>query len=182
MDNTPLGTPVRHADRNDWVQVERKSSEAWASLCLRRPAAASLLHHLVANMGPQNAVVIPQRVLSQLIGRSIDTVQRAIQTLVAERWIQVVRLGKGKEAAYVINDRVAWSQRRDQLHLSTFSATVVADLSDQDEASLGHGDLRRLPTIRAGERQLHAGPGAEPPSQPAIDGIEHDLPAIRSDD
>jgi DNA-binding transcriptional MocR family regulator len=127
-------------------------------------------------MGHQNAVVIPQSVLAKLMGCSVDTVQRAVRDLVAEKWISVVRLGRGKEAAYVVNDRVAWGQSRDQLRLSVFSAAVVADLDDQDEALLGHGDLRRIPTLYPGERQLPTGPGMPPPSQPSIDGLEPDLP------
>ncbi|WP_244294673.1 helix-turn-helix domain-containing protein [Pannonibacter sp. P2PFMT1] len=128
-------------------------------------------------MGHQNAVVIPQGVLAKLMGCSVDTVQRAVRDLVAEKWISVVRLGRGKEAAYVVNDRVAWGQSRDQLRLSVFSAAVVADYEDQDEALLGHGDLRRIPTLYPGEQQLPAGPGEDPPSQPAIPGLEPDLPA-----
>jgi hypothetical protein len=129
-------------------------------------------------MGHQNAVVIPQAVLAKLMNRSVDTVQRAVKDLVAERWIQVVRLGRGKEAAYVVNSRVAWGQPRDQLRLSVFSATVIADFDDQDEALLGHGDLRRIPTLYPGEQQLPTGPGEEPPSQPVIHGMEPDLPAL----
>lgn len=160
-----------------WVQTERKAHEAWARLISRKPRAAELLHHLVAQMGDQNAVVIPQKVLAQLMGRSLPTVERAVRDLVAERWIQVVRLGKGKEAAYVVNDRVAWGQPRDQLRLSVFSATVVADLEDQDTTSLDHAELRRIPTLFPGERQLPSGDGEPPPSQPSLDGLEHDLPA-----
>jgi hypothetical protein len=160
-----------------WVQTERKAHEAWAKLISRKPRAAELLHHLVAQMGDQNAVVIPQKVLAQLMNRSLPTVERAVRDLVTERWIQVVRLGKGKEAAYVVNDRVAWGQPRDQLRLSAFSATVVADLEDQDTASLDHADLRRIPTLFPGERQLPVGDGEPPPSQPSFDGLEPDLPS-----
>ena len=77
----------------------------------------------------------------------------------------------------MVNDRVAWGQPRDQLRLSVFSAAVVADHDDQDEALLGHGDLRRIPTLYPGEQQLPSGPGEEPPSQPTFDGFEPDLPA-----
>jgi DNA-binding transcriptional MocR family regulator len=161
-----------------WVQTERKTHEAWARLVLRKPRAAALAHHLVAQMGPQNAVVIPQTVLAKLMECSVDTVQRAVRDLVAEKWISVVRLGKGKEAAYVVNDRVAWGERRDKLHLSAFSATVVADFDDQDEALLGHGDLRRIPTLYPGERQLPTGPSEEPTSQLRPSGMESDLPDL----
>ncbi len=164
-----------------WVQTERKAHEAWAQLIARKPRAAALAHILVANMQHQNAVIVPQAVLAKLMGCSVDTIQRAIRDLVAERWIQVVRLGKGKEAAYVVNDRVAWAQSRSDLRLSTFSATVVADVEDQDAATLDSADLRRIPTLYAGEMQLPAGPGEDPPSQPHLDGMEPDLPALSGD-
>ena len=64
-----VGTPAKHKP-GQWVQVERKASEAWARLCVKKPSAAAVLHHLVANMGHQNAVVIPQKVLAKLIGVS----------------------------------------------------------------------------------------------------------------
>ena len=175
-----VGVPARNKPGH-WVQTERKAHEAWARLIARKPRAAELLHHLVAQMGHQKAVVIPQAVLAKLMNRSVDTVQRAVKDLVAGGWIQVVRLGRGKEAAYVVNDRVAWGQPRDQLRLSVFSASVVADFDDQDEALLGHGDLRRIPTLYPGELQLPTGPGEEPPSQPALDGLEPDLPHIDPD-
>lgn len=173
-----VGTPAKHKP-GQWVQVERKASEAWARLCVKKPSAAAVLHHLVANMGHQNAVVIPQKVLAKLIGVSDRTVRTAIADLVADKWISVVKLnGPGTVAAYVVNDRVAWGQRRDQLCLSVFSATIVADRDDQDEALLGHADLRRIPTLYPGEQQLPTGPGEEPPSQPPIPGLEPDLPAL----
>ncbi|MDC2041780.1 hypothetical protein PO013_22510, partial [Bacteroides thetaiotaomicron] len=106
-------------------------------------------------------------------------VQYAVKDLVAERWISVVKLnGPGTVSAYVVNDRVAWGQPRDQLRLSVFSAAVVVDHDDQDESLLGHGDLRRIPTLYPGEQQLPTGPGEEPPSQPGIPGMEPDLPAL----
>lgn len=172
-----IGVPARNKPGH-WVQTERKAHEAWAGLIARKPRAAMLLHHLVAQMGHQNAVVISQKTLAKLLGVNERTVRRAVTDLVEEHWIQVVRLGRGKEAAYVVNDRVAWGQPRDQLRLSVFSAAVVADFDDQDEALLGHGELRRIPTLYPGEQQLPSGPGEEPPSQPAFPGLEPDLPHI----
>ena len=174
-----LGTPAKNREVGTWVQTERKTHEAWAVLIGRKPKAAALAHTLVSLMGHQNAVVISQAVLAKMMGCSVETVKRAVRDLVAERWIEVVRLGKGKEAAYVVNDRVAWGQARGELRLSTFSASVVADLADQNEALLGNGALRRIPTLYPGERQLPSGLGEEPPSQGFIDGMEPDLPALK---
>jgi replication protein len=141
-----------------------------------------LLHHLVAQMGQQNAVVVSQKTLAKLMGVTDRTVRSAITDLVAERWISVVKLnGPGTVSAYVVNDRVAWGQPRNQLRLSVFSAAVVADFEDQEEALLGHSDLRRIPVLFPGERQLPTGDGEDPPSQPALPDMEPDLPAIHAE-
>ena len=168
--------------RKTWVQTERAAHEAWAGLIARKPRAAQLLHHFVAIMGERNAVVISQKTLAKMLGVTDRTVRSAIADLVAERWISVVKLnGPGTVSAYVVNDRVAWGERRHNLPLSVFSATVVADEADQDAALLGHGELRRIPTLYPGEMQLPTGPGEEPPSQPVIPGLEPDLPHIDPD-
>jgi hypothetical protein len=181
MNPENIGTPAKHKSGH-WVQTERTAHEAWANLIARKPRAAQLLHHLVAQMGHQNAVVVSQKVLAQLMGVDTRTVSRSVAVLVEEHWVQVVRIGKGKEAAYVVNDRVAWGQSRDQLRLSTFSATVIADFDDQEPDALEHRDLRRIPTLYPGERQLPSGTGLAPPSQPALDGLEPDLPAVVLDE
>jgi hypothetical protein len=171
-----LGGAVQNKP-GQWVQTERVAHEAWADLISRKPRAAQIMHILVAHMGEENAVVIPQGVLADMMGRSVDTVQRALRDLAAEQWIQIVRLGKGKEAAYVINDKVAWSQKRDHLRFSKFSAAVVASRDDQDALTLADTPLRRVPTLFKGEHQFPSGPGLAPPSQPFLDGMEPDLPA-----
>lgn len=177
--HSSLGTPAKNKPGH-WVQTERKAHEAWANLIGRKPRAAALMHHLVAQMGHQNAVMVSQKTLAKIMGASLDTVKRAIRDLEAERWIQVVKMnGPGTVAAYVINDKVAFQGKRENMRFSLFSAAVVADAEDQDLLTLEHGDLRRIPTLYPGERQLPSGPGEDPPSQPSIEGMEPDLPAVQ---
>ena len=164
-----------------WVQTERKAHEAWASLLTRKPRAGILLHILVAHMGHQNAVVISQKTLAKLMNVTDRTVRTAVSDLVAERWIQVLKLnGPGSVSAYVVNDRVAWGQPRGELVLSVFSAAVVADKADQDPATMDRTGLRRIPILYPGEQQLPAGPGEPPPSQTILDGMEPDLPFLEA--
>ena len=175
-----IGKPVRHQP-GQWVQTERKAHEAWAGLIARKPRAAMLLHHLVAQMVHQNAVVVSQKTLAKLVGCSLRTIQYAISDLVTEKWIQVVRLnGPGTVSAYVVNDRVAWGQKREQLKLSAFSATVVADAEDQDSTAIDSKspELHRIPTLYPGEQQLPDNSHDDPPSQTIIEGFEPDLPSI----
>lgn len=175
-----LSPPAQKRPGGSWVQTERKAHKAWASLIGRKPAAARVMHLLVANMGEQNAVVISQKTLAKMMGSSIDTVQRALQVLITERWVQVVKLnGPGTVAAHIVNDRVAWGRARDDLRVSVFSAAIVADAADQDAQTLDGPPLQRIPSLFSDERQLPNGPGLSPPSEPALPGMEPDLPALR---
>ena len=175
-----IGTPAT-PKYGQWVQTERKAHEAWANLLTRKPRAGILLHLLVAHMGHQNAVVISQKTLAKLMNVTDRTVRTAVSDLVAERWIQVLKLnGPGSVSAYVVNDRVAWGQPRGELVLSVFSAAVVADKDDQDPATMDSTDLRRIPTLYPGEQQLPSGPHEDPPSQPCLPDMEPDLPFLEA--
>lgn len=179
MGDKQIGKPAKQAGTGrTWVQTERATHEAWAMLIQQKPRAAMLMHHLVARMGDKNALVVSQKTLARLMGVTDRTVRSAVADLVERKWIQVVRLnGPGTVAAYVVNDRVAWGQRRGEMwSLSTFSAQVIADAADQEADALSHDDLRQIPALFTGDLQVPEGAGMEPPSQPSIDGFETPLP------
>jgi len=171
-----VGVPEKVATRGTWVQTDRASHEAWGQLAIKHPRAAALLHILVARMGGQNAVVISQELLSKIMGTSLPTVKRALADLRETNFIEVISLGKGTTRAYVINSRVAWSGSRGGIQHSVFNASVVADMAEQDQLLLSNSPLVKIPVIFNGELQSPAGSGAQPPSQPALEGLEPDLP------
>jgi len=177
-DMTRLGSArPAEARRATWVQTERAAHEAWAQLVRTNQRAAALLHVLVANMDQQAAVVASRATLAKLVGYSEATVKRAVADLRTDRWIEVVQLGgKGGVNAYVVNSRVAWADSRERLPTATFTARVLATRDEQDQ--IDTSELRRIPTLYPGERQLPSGPGEGPPSQPSIPGMEPDLPAL----
>jgi len=175
--NKLLGAKV-DTSPSTWVQTERAAHEAWARLTVKSPRSAALMHHLVARMGHQNAVVVSQKTLAKLMGCNERTVRRAVSDLVTDRWIQAVKLGSaGTINAYVVNDQVAWGQPRDHRPaLSVFSAYVVADAADQDALTLEHRELRRLPLIYPPETAHAVGAGERgaqislPTLEPVIEG------------
>lgn len=128
-------------------------------------------------MDQQAAVVASRATLAKLVGYSEATVKRAVADLRSDRWIEVVQLGgKGGVNAYVVNSRVAWANSRDQLPTAAFTARVLASRDEQEHVDTT--ELRRIPTLYPGERQLPSGPGEDPPAQPSIPGMEPDLPAL----
>ena len=174
----------KEASRSTWVQTERAAHEAWVHLMTKAPMAARLAHVLVAHMdGTSNALVASQSTLGGLMGGvHRNTVRRAIDTLEKERWIEVVQLGgKGGALAYVVNSRIAWGRSRSDMQYARFSANVIASVSEQTLPVEGRESLRQVPVLMAGEQQMPTGPGAEPPSQPSMEGMEPDLPAISRD-
>lgn len=163
-----------------WLQTERAAHEAWAKLIAEAPKAAQLMHLLVARIGDHNAVVISQKNLIRLMGVSRPTVQRAVKKLKDDLWIEVRQIGdRGTTNAYIINDRVAWRGKRDGIRYSLFSAAVVISDDEQpDREKLDQQkELRKIPSIGRGEQQLPSGDGLPPPSEPALPGMEPDLPA-----
>ena len=175
----PAHTPARRGA--SWVQTERASHEAWSRLVIRKPMAAAVLHTLVARMGDQNAVVVSQKTLAALIGVTDRTIRNAIQVLVAENWVQVVRLnGPGTVSAYVVNSAVAGDS-------PAISSIWPRSQPPSSQTPPIKRPLRwstaicaRFPcSIR--ERQLPTGPGEDPPSQPAIEGMEPDLSSLQAE-
>lgn len=164
----------------NWVQTERQAHEAWAKLIARSPKAAQLMHILTARVGEHNAVVVSQPTLARLMDCHLNTVAKAAKLLAADNWIEIRRIGgSGTTNAYIVNDRVAWSGKRDGIRYSLFSAQVIlSDEEQPDREALGSQEaLRPIPALRGGEKQLPTGPGLPPPSEPFFDGLEPDLPA-----
>jgi len=139
------------------------------------------MHILTARVGEHNAVVVSQKTLAELMKCSRRTVQRAVDVLVQDRWIELRQIGEnGTVNAHIINDRVAWSGKRDGIRYSLFSAAViVSDEEQPDREQLDNQQpLRRLPSLFRDERQMPAGDGLPPPSQPFLGGMEPELPAL----
>ena len=109
----------------------------------KAPKAAQLMHILTARVGEHNAVVVSQKTLSALMKCSRRTVQRAVDVLVEDRWIEVRQIGEnGTVNAHIINDRVAWSGKRDGIRYSLFTAAViVSDEEQPDRDQLDHQSL-----------------------------------------
>jgi DNA-binding transcriptional MocR family regulator len=140
------------------------------------------MHLLISRMGEHNAVVASRKNLARLMGCHPNTVDKAIDDLVRRHWIEVRQTGgTGSTNAYIINDRVAWSGKREGIRYSLFSASVL--VSDDDQPDVLELDkqqaLHRIPRMFPDERQLPSGEGLPPPSEPPLPGMEPDLPALR---
>lgn len=163
-----------------WVQTDRAAHERWAKLAISNPRASAILHVVLSHMGRHNALIVSQATLAGLASCSVRTLQYALKALREGNWMEVRQIGPtGTVNAYIINDQVAWSGKRDGIRYSLFSAAVVlSDAEQPDRNNLGaQPSLQHIPDLLPGERQLPTGPGLDPPTQPSLDGLEPDLPA-----
>lgn len=134
--------------------------------------AARMIVSLVRLMEPGSGgvVVASNRALQELLDVSESTVARALRTLVRGHWIQRIRIGGA--SAIAVNKAVAWVGPRGEMTHATFSATVIASRSEQDEAALNPGELRQIPMSNPFENVIPVGLEPDPPSQKQLDGID----------
>ncbi|RRH68326.1 helix-turn-helix domain-containing protein [Falsigemmobacter faecalis] len=160
-----------------FVQTDRAAHEDWARLTLQNPAAAALMHVFASNLDGNESITASYKTLADYMGRSVMTVRRAVKVLEEERWIEVCNVG-GSVNSYNINARAAWSEKRENLRFAKFHSTILASSGDQKAELLSDkASLRRIPSVYADEQQLPSGEGLPPISQPALTGMELDLPA-----
>ena len=159
-------TPTRFA------MVEMRALEELQDLMRRAPRAAELIVCLISRMsaGSGGVVLASRETMRELLGCSMPTVERALRLLIAEGWVQRIKVGGAH--ALAINSRVAWVGPRGDLAHAVFGATVIASRSEQDAVALTPPPLRHVPTLRDGEHLVPHGDGLPPPSQPPLPGVE----------
>lgn len=67
---------------------------------------------LLERMTKQNAVVVSQGTLAEILNYDKSTISRAVKVLRTENWVQVVNIGTS--FGYLVNNRVAWRDRSDK--------------------------------------------------------------------
>jgi len=161
-----------------WVQVDRKALETWGKLAMENPGAAKLLATIVAKMERGNAVVASHQTLAEIEGCSTATIKRRLAVLKAKKWLEVRQIGgSGTANSYIVNERVAWYGSTQGRRHATFQATVLVSESEQVDSIDDTAPLEQIPTVFAGENLLPMGNGLPPPSEPALPGLEVNLPA-----
>lgn len=184
MSKLPREIGLTTPPSGSWLQVERAAMERWAKLAVAYPRAASVMLVISSKMGRNNALIVSQRTLARIADCSRSTLLRSLEILQRNNWIEIRQIGpSGTTNAYIVNDRVAWSGKRDGIRYSLFSAAVlVSDDEQPDRDEIGAlPPLETVPEMYPGEFQFPAGEGLPPPSQPFLDGIEPDLPVRKID-
>src|SRR3546814_17064948 len=92
------------------------------------------MHILTARVGEHNAVVVSQKTLAALMKCRRRTVQRAVDVLAEDRWIELRQIGEhGTVNANRLNDRVVWSDKREGLREYRVSVAGLISQAEQQQ-------------------------------------------------
>lgn len=149
-----LEAEERLRKNQNFVQLYKQELKELRALNAKDPTAMSLLLMLVEKMNKQNAIVMSQKTMMKITGKSRPTISRAVKTLRDTNFMQVIKVGSAN--AYVINSRVFW-QTVSNSKFSVFSATVIASEDEQNSGFIEDWDgveLKQVPLFQ--ERVVEA--------------------------
>lgn len=155
--------PVRK-DINDFVQVTRGYINDLSELSSRSPSAFRLFAFLIERMTRQNAIVISQGTLAEILGYDKSTISRAVKLLKTENWVQVVKIGTSY--GYLVNNRVVWRTHNEKRY-GHFGADVIVSETEQTDTieSLEKQPLKDIPNIKKDEAPISDNANLPPPDQ-----------------
>ena len=93
--------------------------------------AVTILFFIIEHMELDNALVISQKALSEVLGISRSTVYRNVEILKNSKIIRVLKTGNSN--IYVVNADVVWRKSAEQKKFALFNAKVYLTPSEQDE-------------------------------------------------
>lgn len=114
----------------NFVQVSRTVMREIRLLADTNKLALKILMLFGEKMNKQNAIVISQKTLCQLMGKGRTTVFNAVKHLESEKWIKVLKIGSAN--AYIVNSRVFWTTDLKKQQFAYFTASVITSASEQD--------------------------------------------------
>jgi len=166
--------PVRK-DPSDFVQITRGYLSDIGKLARRSPIACDLLHFLTQRMTRQNAIVVSQSTLAEILSCSKASITSAVTLLRNENWIQVVKIGQSN--GYLVNSRVVWRSHQDK-RFGHFGADVIVSETEQNQSieELQNQPLRKIPNVKVGETMISDNADLAPPDQ--RDLIEPDFDVV----
>lgn len=112
-----------------WAQLNLEYAEELLYLAMKHPNAHGILYFLVSQMDRTNACMVSYKVLTELLGKSRQTVNTAIKTLETMGFIQIFKSGTSN--VYTVNHDVYWKSYGKNKKFSKFPANVILSSNEQ---------------------------------------------------
>lgn len=160
---------ARKREPSDFVQISRKSMKEIRLLSDKNKLSLKILMILAEKMNRQNAVVVSQKTLCQLLGKGRTSIYNAIKILEDGRWLKTLKIGTAN--AYIINERVFWTDLTDKRRYAIFSASVIVS-EDEQEISAEDWDaieIKHFPFLEKKIPVIVGDDSLPPPDQEDLD-------------
>lgn len=124
-------TANKKRENRDFVQFYRGYMDELPKLARSNATAFDLFILLTKHMDGTNALCVSNVALSELMGITTRTVQRAVKYLKDNGWIDVLKSGTAN--VYIVNPDVAWTSYDNQKKYCKFNSTVLLSSSENAE-------------------------------------------------
>lgn len=108
----------------NFVQFYRHNMKAYSELIKKNPTAARIFMFLVEHMTYENAVTCSNQVLQEQIGKSRQTIWKAVKLLKDSGYLQIFRLGGGANT-YTLNKNIVWTGSKQGKEYFKFDGPVL---------------------------------------------------------
>jgi DNA-binding transcriptional regulator YhcF (GntR family) len=112
-----------------FVQFYKHSLPFVRKLVKLNGTASQVFIFLVENMEGDNAIIVSQQAMSEVLGIAKRTVQYAIKYLQENKYIDVIK--SGTTNVYCVNADIVWQQSHDKKKFAKFAARVFVTESEQ---------------------------------------------------
>ncbi|MEJ7804299.1 MAG: replication/maintenance protein RepL, partial [Telluria sp.] len=124
------GVPLASRSGKAYAQMELLAHRTLAKLCISNPAAAAMLHHMIAGMSRKpTAYIVSAETLARELGVTSRTIQNSAKILREHRLVQILK--SGNTNVYVINSSVAWRGKTGSKTAIFHSITEISE-KEQD--------------------------------------------------
>lgn len=115
---------------SNFVQIYRNEMFSIRELIKDEPKAANLFLFLTEKMDQDNAIVVSQETLSEVLGTSKRTIIRHLKLLIEKGFLKVIKSGTAN--VYLVNANIAWSSYANNREYAQFRASVFVSRTEQE--------------------------------------------------
>jgi len=164
-------------DVADFVQFTRGYLKETRELAKKSMPAFMIFNFLTERMTRQNAIVVSQTTLMEILDLGRTSIHKGIKVLQDDNWIQVVKIGQAN--GYLVNSRVVWRSHQEKRY-GYFGADVIVSETEQAQniEDLENQPLKHIPNVKVGEMMISDNAELPPPDQrdliePDFDTVPH---------
>lgn len=117
-------------ENSNFVMLFRGSMFTMRELAKKDAKASVLLNLLLEYMDRENALMVSQKTLSELLDWSIPTIERKLRVLRDSNFIEVLKSGHSN--IYLVNASIAWTTYGNKREYAKLRGNILISQSEQE--------------------------------------------------